>query len=251
MGGDKEKLVIVGDGETAELAYEYFTYDSNFEVVAFSVEQAYLRKESLFGLPVIPFEEVENLYNPKNYLMFVAVSYTELNRVRTRLYQQAKTKGYQFASYVSSKAFVWRNVQVGENCFILENNTLQYHVKIGNNTTLWSGNHVGHRTLIRDNCFVSSQVTISGFCEVGESCFIGVNACIADGVKIAKDCLIGAGAVVLHNTFEGLVYVGNPAKPLPNKTSFESFHVKEVMPVASLEEQKILSPVIGEGVQAN
>lgn len=247
MALDKQKLVIVGEGETGELAYEYFTCDSNFEVVAFSAEKSYMKKDSLFGLPVIPFEDIANLYNPKNYKMFIAISFTELNRVRTRLYQQAKIKGYQLASYVSSKAFVWRNVEIGENCFILENNVLQYHVKIGNNVTLWSGNHIGHRTSIRDNCFVSSQVTISGFCEVGENCFIGVNACIADGLKIAKDCLIGAGTVVLQNTFEGLVYVGNPAKPLPNKTSFQSFHVKEEMPPASLEEQKMLSEVIGQG----
>ena len=107
--------------------------------------------------------------------MFVAVSYTHLNRVRTKLYEQAKNKGYSLASYVSSKAFVWRNVEIGENCFIMENNVLQSNVKIGNNVTLWSGNHVGHRTVIRNNCFLSSHVTISGFCDIGENCFLGVN----------------------------------------------------------------------------
>ena len=236
----------MGEGETAELAYEYFTHDSNYEVAAFSAEKAYIKKDSLFELPVIPFEDIANLYSPKKYKMFIAVSFTELNRVRTKLYKQAKGKGYSLASYVSSKAFVWRNVEIGENCFILENNVLQYHVKVGNNVTLWSGNHVGHRAIIRDNCFVSSQVTISGFCEVGENCFIGVNACLAGGIKIAKDCIIGAGAVVLKNTFEGLVYVGNPAKPLPNKTSFQSFHVKEEAPYPSLIEQNMLSTVISQ-----
>jgi sugar O-acyltransferase (sialic acid O-acetyltransferase NeuD family) len=218
MAGNKEKLVIVGEGETAELAYEYFTYDSNFDVVAFSAEKAYIKKDALFGLPIIPFEDIENLYDPKKYKMFIAISFTELNRVRTRLYKQAKNKGYSFASYVSSKAFIWRNVEIGENCFIMENNVLQYHVKIGNNVVLWSGNHVGHRSVIGDNCFVSSHVTISGFCEIGESCFLGVNSCLAGGVKVAKDCIIGAGAVVVKDTCEGKIYVGNPAKALPQKT---------------------------------
>ncbi len=246
MAFEKEKLVIVGAGETAELAYEYFTYDSNCEVVAFCAEKAHIKKDSLFGLPVVPFEDIANLYSPNKYKLFVAVSFTQLNRVRTRLYQQAKTKGYAFASYVSSKAFVWRNVQIGENCFILENNVLQYHVKIGNNVTLWSGNHIGHRAVIGDNCFISSQVTISGFCEVGVNCFIGVNACIADGKRIAQDCVVGAGAVVLHDTFPGLVYVGNPAKPLPNRTSFESFHVNEAVPESYRLEQKLVSAVVNQ-----
>jgi len=244
VAGSKQKLVIVGEGETAELAYEYFTYDSNYEVVAFSAEKAYIKKDALFGLPIIPFEDVANLYSPKKYKMFVAVSFTELNRVRTKLYKQAKNKGYSLASYVSSKAFVWRNVEIGENCFILENNILQYRVKIGNNVILWSGNHIGHRTTIGDNCFISSHATISGFCEIGENCFIGINSCIAGAVKIAKDCIIGAGAVVLKNTLASLVYVGNPAKPLPNKTSFQSFHVKEEEPHQAVTEQTMLPTVL-------
>ena len=34
------KLVIVGDGEFGDIAYQYFTYDSPYEVVAFAVERA-------------------------------------------------------------------------------------------------------------------------------------------------------------------------------------------------------------------
>lgn len=240
-----EKLIIAGEGETAELAYEYFTVDSDYEVVAFCAEKAHIKKNSLLGLPVVPFEDVATLYNPQHYHMFIAVSFTQLNRIRTRLYKQAKLKGYKLASYVSSKAFVWRNVELGDNCFILENNVLQYGVKIGNNVTLWSGNHIGHRAVIHDNCFVSSHVTVSGFCEIGENCFIGINSCMSDGVKIAKNCIIGAGAVVLKNTFEGLVYVGNPAKPLPHKTSFQSFNIPEVSKAAVIE-QKTVSTITAD-----
>src|SRR5688572_9323405 len=119
------KVLIVGDGETAELAYEYLTHDSPHEVVAFSVETEYLKKEKLFDLPIVDFGIVEQIYDPSEHSAFVAVSFTKLNRVRARLYNEAKLKGYQFVSYVSSRAFVWRNVEIGENCFIMENNVLQ------------------------------------------------------------------------------------------------------------------------------
>ena len=218
------KLVIVGDGETAELAYEYFTHDSAHEVVAFSVEREYATKEELFGLPIVPFEEVEQLFPAAEYSAFVAISYTKLNRVRTRLYQETKRKGYEIVSYVSSKAFVWHNVEIGENCFILENNVLQYAVRVSNNVVMWSGNHVGHQTVIRQNAFVSSHVVISGYCDVGENCFLGVNSCIANNVKIAQDCLIGMGAVINKDTEERKVYVGNPSRAI--KDSFEVYGLK-------------------------
>jgi sugar O-acyltransferase (sialic acid O-acetyltransferase NeuD family) len=223
---DAKKIVIVGDGETAELAYEYFTHDSPHEVVAFSVEREYLKRETLFDLPVVSFEEVEKRFDPSAYDAFVAISYTKLNRVRTRLFHEAKKKDYRLASYVSSRAFVWRNVEIGENCFIMEHNVLQYAVRVGNNVVFWSGNHVGHQSVIHDNVFVSSHVVISGYCEVQESCFLGVNSSLANNITIARDCLIGMGAVVTKSTEPGKVYVGNPAKPA-RVDSFTYFGIKQ------------------------
>lgn len=222
----ESKIVIVGAGEFAQIAYEYFTYDSPHEVVAFSVEQAYIKQPELFSLPVVAFEQLEELYDPAEYKVFVAVTFTQLNRVRTRLYHQAREKGFSTVSYVSSKAFVWRNVEIGENCFIFEHNVLQYHVKVGNNVILWSGNHIGHRAVIRDNCFISSHVVVCGYCEVGENCFLGVNSCIADNKKVARDCIIGAGAIVMSNTQPGKVYKGNSSKPVL-VDSYRVFDVKE------------------------
>jgi sugar O-acyltransferase (sialic acid O-acetyltransferase NeuD family) len=229
MNGKTDKLVIIGDGETAQIAYEYFSFDSAYEVVAFAVEEKYLKASLLVGLPVVPYEELNSLYSPENYSAYVAISYTQLNRLRTRLYAATKQKGYRLASYVSSKAFAWRNVEIGDNTFIFENNVIQHQAKIGSNVILWSGNHIGHQTVIHDNCYVSSHVVISGFCEVGESCFMGVNSCVGDNLKIAKDCIIGAGAVVVKDTEPGKVYVGNPAKPMA-KSSFEAFNVEETQP---------------------
>lgn len=226
MHEKQKKLVIIGDGEFAEIAHEYFTYDSPYHVAAFCVERPFLKKDKLFDLPVIPFDELEARFNKQEYYVYVAVTYTQLNRVRTRLYKEVKSKGYQFASYISSRAFIWRNVEMGENCFIFENNVLQYFVKIGNNVILWSGNHIGHRTVIKDHCYIASHVVISGYCEIGESSFLGVNCALADKVKIAKDCIIGAGALITRDTEEGGVYKGN-ASTISSVGSLKLFKVKE------------------------
>lgn len=219
--GDK-KLIIVGVGETGHLAYEYFMYDSDFTVVAFAVESEFFVDNYFLELPVYKLDEISNYFSPVDYYVFVAVSSTNLNRLRTRLYKTCKSYGYKIASYVSSKAFIWHNVEIGENCFILENNTLQSFVKVGNNVTLWSGNHVGHRSIIHDNCFISSHVVISGFCEIGNNCFIGVNSSIANDIIIAKDCLISLGSVVTESTEGNSIYKGNPARrhPLAAKTFY-------------------------------
>lgn len=224
---ERDKIIIIGDGEFAEIAYEYFTYDSQYEVVAFAVEEKYITKNNMFGLPIVKFEEIETLYSHKEYKAFTAITFTKFNRVRTRLYNEAKKKGYEFVSYVSSRAFVWRNVQIGENCFIFEDNTLQYNVKIGDNVVLWSGNHVGHRSEIGNNCFITSHVVISGYCKIGDNCFIGVNSSLVDTISVCPNTLIGAGSVVTRSIKEqGRMYVGSPAKPM-KKAVYEHFNIEE------------------------
>src|SRR5436309_5026461 len=222
---EPSKIVIVGAGEIAQLAYEYFTYDSPHEVIAFSVEQQYLTAQSLSGIPVVPFEQIEASYPPTDYKVFVAVSYLRLNRVRTRLYLAAKARGYSAATYISSAAAVWHSAAIGENCLILEHNIIQHQAKIGNNVIMWGGNHVGHHTVVRDNCFITGHVLIAGRSEIGKNCFLGASCCIGDYVSVAEDCVIGAGTVVLKNTEPRKVYRGNPATAAA-VDSFMAFNVK-------------------------
>jgi sugar O-acyltransferase (sialic acid O-acetyltransferase NeuD family) len=202
------KLVIVGNTGFAEIAYEYFSHDSGYEVVAFSVERDFIGSETMLGLPVVPFESLERHFPPSDHRFFVAATYTQMNRLRRRLYEEARRKGYLPASYISSRAFVWRNCRIGEHCFIFEDNTVQPFVEIGDNVILWSGNHIGHHSRIGSHTFISSHVVISGYVEVGEECFFGVNATVANNVRIGSRCLIGAGALVLGDVPDGQKVVG-------------------------------------------
>jgi len=221
-----KQLVIIGDSAFAEVAYECFTHDSEYEVVGFAVESAYLNKNELFGLPIVPFEQIEMHFNPGEVEFYAALVYSQLNRLRTRLYQAAKAKGYRPASYISSRAFVWHNVQLGEHCFIFEDNTLQPFVRIGNNVVLWSGNHVGHHSVIQDNCFIASHVVISGFCDIGRNTFIGVNATLANNVTIGEDSWIGLGVTIVHSTKPNQLFKGVQPEPAKISTT-RFFKIKE------------------------
>jgi sugar O-acyltransferase (sialic acid O-acetyltransferase NeuD family) len=203
----KKPLIIFGAGDIAQLAYYYFSTDSSYEVVAFTVDAAYLTVNIFCELPVVPFEELENHYPASQYALFIAVSYTKLNQVRKEKYLAAKAKGYCLASYISSRATVLNQGKIGDNCFILEDNTIQPFVTLGNNITLWSGNHIGHHSIIHDHCFIASHVVVSGGVEIGECCFIGVNATLRDHINIGASCVLGAGALLLANAEPEGVYL--------------------------------------------
>lgn len=201
------KVVVFGAGDIARLAHYYFTHDSENEVVAFAVDREHLKNATFLGLPLIDFASLPERYPPKSFKMFIGVSYARMNQVRAAKYFRAKELGYELVSYVSSRCSFLTDHPIGENCFILEDNTIQPFVRIANNVTLWSGNHIGHDSVIEDHCFLASHIVVSGHVHIHRYCFIGVNATLRNSITIAPHSLIGAGAVIMKDTVEKGVYI--------------------------------------------
>jgi sugar O-acyltransferase (sialic acid O-acetyltransferase NeuD family) len=213
-----QQIIVFGTGEIAELADFYFAHDSACEVVAFTVDEAFLKQTEFHGRPVVPFEQAAEQYPPDRFGFFVAVSYARLNAVRTEKVAAARAKGYRPASYLSSRATVFPGFAPKENCFILEDNTIQPFASIGANVTLWSGNHIGHHSVIEDDVFLASQVVVSGGVRIGQGSFVGVNVTIRDHVTIGKQCVLGAGALVLEDQpdFSVVAPRGTERSPVPS-----------------------------------
>jgi sugar O-acyltransferase (sialic acid O-acetyltransferase NeuD family) len=207
------RLIIFGAGDIARLAHFYFTHDSPHEVAAFVVDRQYLPGDSFLGLPVVAADEMTARFPPDGYDMFVALSYAKVNGLRAEKYAQGRDAGYRLASYVSTRCSYLSRTPPGDNCFILEDNTIQPFVTIGNNVTLWSGNHIGHDSVIEDHCFVSSHVVVSGHVRIGTRSFVGVNATLRNGITIAPESVIGAGALIMKDTRPKSVYLAERAKP--------------------------------------
>lgn len=195
----KKRLVLVGDSVFAQVAYEFFSHDSPYEVVAFSVERPYLKQETMFDLPIVAFEELEQHYPPATHDIFVSIVFTQANRLRTRLYHEAKAKGYGVASYISSRAKIMSKTELGEHCFICEDNVIQSYAAIGNNVVLWSGNQVSSFCVIGDNCFILPNSVFFGFVTVGENCIVSSNVAVESNVRIGADCFIGPGVTITEN----------------------------------------------------
>jgi sugar O-acyltransferase (sialic acid O-acetyltransferase NeuD family) len=200
-------LVIFGAGDIARLAHHYFTRDSEHRVAAFTVDRSYRQGERFLDLPLVDFETVSETFPPARFGMFIAMSYAKMNRVRAEKYHRAKELGYTLASYISSKCTWLTEHPAGDNCFVLEDNTIQPFVRIGSNVTLWSGNHIGHDSAIDDHCFITSHVVVSGNVHVHPYCFIGVNATLRNSITVAAETLIGAGSIIMKDTAPKSVYV--------------------------------------------
>lgn len=215
-----DKVIVFGNGQVASMNYMYLTHDSPYDVVAFTVDRMYIKEEKLFGLPVVPFEDIESLYPASEYKMSILISYRNVNRLRAEKYGQAKAKGYELINYVSPKAVTWPGLVLGENNFIFEHASIGPFTSIGNNVWIGSGSVIGHHCVIKDHCFIGPQATILGSTTLEPYCLVGANSTIRDGgINVAAECIIGAGALITNNTKERGVYISKQAELVPKSSN--------------------------------
>jgi sugar O-acyltransferase (sialic acid O-acetyltransferase NeuD family) len=210
---EREPVVLFGVGQMATLARYYLTHDSSFEVAAFTVDAEYRQVDAVAGVPVVPFEEVEDAYPPERYRMFVPIMYSRLNHLRAEKYDEAKAKGYRLISYISSRAVTWPGLVHGDNTMILEGSIVQPFAEIGNDVIVTCGAIVGHDSVVEDHCFLGPGANVLGYVRVGSYSFLGANSTIRDGLSVAPGTIVGAGVTIRRDTLPNEVYVGDPAEP--------------------------------------
>jgi sugar O-acyltransferase, sialic acid O-acetyltransferase NeuD family len=204
-------LLIFGCGQIAELAHFYFS-EQGRSVAAFVVDAEFRTANEFRGVPVIDYDRVTEVHPPDDFDAFVALSYSKVNRVRAQKVEAMRTLGYDLASYISPRATFLAADPPGENCFILEDNTIQPFVKIGRNVTLWSGNHIGHHSVIEDHAFISSHVVVSGGVRIGAYSFLGVNSTLRNGISLGESTVVGAGALINADTPPSSVFFAQAAE---------------------------------------
>jgi sugar O-acyltransferase (sialic acid O-acetyltransferase NeuD family) len=217
---DRKPLVIVGTGEWGLLADQYFTHDSDYDVVAFATERAHLPGPEFAGRPAVALEDLADRYPPATHHAFVAASGTRVNALRARLYAEVKRQGFRCATYVSSRALVWPNAVLGENCLVAEFTSIHPFATVGNDVFLHTGNVVGHRAVVDDHCFVSTHVVVAGYCHVGAHTFLGLNVTLNDRTAVPERCIVTSGSVVANRlTLPDRVYHGSPAMAIDGLSS--------------------------------
>jgi sugar O-acyltransferase (sialic acid O-acetyltransferase NeuD family) len=214
-----KKVILFGTNEVASVNHYHFAHDSEYLVTAFTVDKEFIKEDTLHGLPVIPFDNIESVCPPNEYAMALPLGFRKLNRFRMEKCNQAKAKGYELISYVSSRAVTWKGLNVGENCFIYENSIVGPFAHIGNNVILSPGSNIGHHSKIGDHCFVASGAVVLGEVNVGPFCVLGANSTIIDGVTVAAECIIAAGVTITKDTKERGVYIARQAELAPKQSN--------------------------------
>jgi acetyltransferase-like isoleucine patch superfamily enzyme len=182
-----ERVVIVGAGESAAVAFERLAHGSPHDIVAFAVEAGTAGAEAFCGLPVVQLSELVRTYPPITHRAFVA---------QTRLHEAITGAGYVCVSYVSGRASVGRNVELADNTVVLENATLGDGVRLGANVIVSEGARVERGAVISNDCFIGPNAVIARSARLGRGCVVHPLAYVGDGAVLEASVEVQPSAVV-------------------------------------------------------
>jgi sugar O-acyltransferase (sialic acid O-acetyltransferase NeuD family) len=202
-----KKIIVFGTGKIADVISYYLQEESEFEIVAFTVNKEYVKSDTFNNLPVVAFEDIEKHYSPKEYAMFVAIGYHDLNAVRASKIEETKAKKYKLISYIHPQSGVPKDLIVGQNCFIMNHVMIHPRVKMGDNNFVWSGTVIGHHSEIGNNNWFTSGVNIAGNVLIGKNNFFAINSTIGHSVSIENKCFFGANTLITKNVKSGSVFI--------------------------------------------
>lgn len=203
-----DKLVIYGDGSMAKTVFPYLS--QKYDVTCFTVESNYKTHSSLFGLPVINFEDLQN--NGEKFA--IAIGFHKLNEIREKYFNTMIDKGFTPISFIDSGLERTNKLTLGKGSLILEKASIHYNTRIGSNVFISTGVNIGHDCIIEDNVWINSGVTIAGNTKIGNNSVLGINATIGNDIIIGRNNFIGAATLVTNNTEDDTCFAIQASKPL-------------------------------------
>lgn len=216
-----ENIVIYGETAFAERIYSYIKFEKAMNVLSFTNAKAFKEKETIQGIPVIAFEELNERFKGIDFSILIAIGYVQMNNIRQKIYKECIYAGHRIATYISNTATLYSN-DIEEGCIVMPNVYIGPGCTIGKCNIIASCTCLSHDNKVGEFNYISSNVIFGGHATVCNNSFIGLGCIIRDGIIINNYSLIGAASNVLKDTINKGVYVGNPAHKLNDRSSLET-----------------------------
>ena len=203
------KVIIFGTSDFAKQVAFYISQSKEYELAYFCLNKRYYVESEFMDKKILIFEDdLDNL--PKaDYSFIIAVGYKQM-RVRKKIFEMIKRRGFNLINYIHSTATVMGEIK-GEGNIILANAIIEPYAKVHDNNIIWSNSLLCHDSIVGSHNFIAASSVIGGFSKVLDNNFIGFNSVVKENVVVNKEVLIGASSLVLKSPDDYSMYYGMPA----------------------------------------
>ena len=138
------------------------------------------------------------------------------SKVLVNLSQKIDNPHVSFPNIIAPNVFFFDedSVMMGKGNIITFGCRMSCNIHIGDFNVLNGNVSFGHDVEIGSYNVMFPETRISGQTKIGNRNFFGARTFVAQVLKIGNDTRIAAGSIVLRNTKDGFLYMGNPAKKI-------------------------------------
>lgn len=171
-------IVIFGANDFGRILKYYIENDiDNRNIVAFTMNKKYITDSEFCNLPVVAFEEINNIYPPDNYEILIAIGNSRMNSLRKKIFSECKEKGYKLASYIHSSCKIHSPI-TGEGNILLEDCLIYPFAEIGSGNLLWDHVLISHDCKVGSFNTFSSYADLCGYVTIGNNGYFGKHCVI-------------------------------------------------------------------------
>lgn len=174
---------IIGASAFLDVAYEAWRQ----ACPELRVEKILVQQDALYQFDL----SVLDTLSPKDGTAFIAFDERFGNYKRMELMAAAKTRGLRLDAYVSPRAMLAADVQIGLNTFVGDGVVIGHASRIDFNCVLLPGTNIGNGVDIRSSCWLEAGVVVGDGAQISALCTLRSGALIAPGTRIGRQCELG------------------------------------------------------------
>lgn len=190
-----EKLILIGGGGHCRSVIDVIEQEGRFEIAGI-VDRIEMMGKDVLGYKVIASDaELPALAEKIRYAL-IAVGQIGSPQLRIKLFNQARSAGFQFPVIVSPRAYISKYARVGEGTIVMHDSLINANASVGKNCIINSKALIEHDSIIGDHCHISTGAIVNGTVRVGHGCFVGSHATTSQSIDIEPYSFVKAGSVV-------------------------------------------------------
>ena len=185
--------------EVYELALDVNKIEKKWDEFLFIDDAEELSGTEIYGLSVMKFDDFKGKYSTE------------------------KDEGYSLGILVHPLTRLSRWARIEEGAIITYGCNVSCDTHVKSNAFLQPSCGLGHDTCVGEDSVISACARIAGGATVGERVYVGMNAAVKEGTTIGNDVIIGMASVVHNSIADGLIVMGNPARPMRKNENHRVF----------------------------
>ena len=169
---------------------------------------------------IIKFENLKNKFNLEDVEVCIAIGEPTIRKI---IFDKLINRNIAISTLIHPQVDIPKSTIIGKGAIINKFTSISCDSVIGENVYIHPMACIGHDSMIGSHTIISSFVDVAGDCNVGDCAFLAINVIMKQGTSIGCDSIVGLASVVHRDIKEGVIALGNPARPMKNNENLRVF----------------------------